>query len=444
MTVGTAMYVVANGNVGIGTNAPVGYPNYTTLEVRNTGGGLLRLGNSATSAGYIYNDGNNMGMYNLTSTGLLDFGANGQLQMRITPSGNVGIGLTNPSYKLDVTGTFRATGYTHAGGLVAGANLVANDLTSTAALRIGNSGGDSLFIGQFANSHIWMQGAYFNSTLATYALILQPLGNGVTIGSNNVPQNSRLMVMGIGQTSNNISDSGYHDASIMIAAKDGYYGGGGALYFSTKNDNGTYLPVWAMKLFYTNGIANGVGDLVFSGRASGLATGTTERMRLNSDGVLGLTGGRIQFPATQVASTDANTLDDYEEGTWTPTLECSTTNPTLTYSLQAGRYTKIGNVVFLNFDLRWSSLTNIGSGNLWIGGLPFGSQSQYEAGVVSEKFGVSNPAGSYGVNVETFAGTSRLYLTGNRTDNGGSPAFGAGTLATGQSGYLIGAITYKI
>jgi hypothetical protein len=46
--------------------------------------------------------------------------------------------------------------------------------------------------------------------------------------------------------------------------------------------------------------------------------------------------------------------------------------------------------------------------------------------------------------VETFAGTSRLYLTGNRTDNGGSPAFGAGTLATGQSGYLIGAITYKI
>ena len=38
-----------------------------------------------------------------------------------------------------------------------------------------------------------------------------------------------------------------------------------------------------------------------------------------------LTGGRIQFPATQIASGDANCLDDYEEGTWTATLTGATT-----------------------------------------------------------------------------------------------------------------------
>jgi hypothetical protein len=48
-------------------------------------------------------------------------------------------------------------------------------------------------------------------------------------------------------------------------------------------------------------------------------------------GVLTL-GAGIQFPATQVSSADANTLDDYEEGTWTPTIGGSSTNPTVTYS----------------------------------------------------------------------------------------------------------------
>jgi len=37
-------------------------------------------------------------------------------------------------------------------------------------------------------------------------------------------------------------------------------------------------------------------------------------------GTMNLAGGQIKFPATQNSSADANTLDDYEEGTWTPTL----------------------------------------------------------------------------------------------------------------------------
>jgi hypothetical protein len=52
-------------------------------------------------------------------------------------------------------------------------------------------------------------------------------------------------------------------------------------------------------------------------------------------------GAGITFPATQSASSDANTLDDYEEGTWTPAL----TGGSPTYTVQAGWYTKIGNVV---------------------------------------------------------------------------------------------------
>jgi len=65
-------------------------------------------------------------------------------------------------------------------------------------------------------------------------------------------------------------------------------------------------------------------------------------------GCLQLKSG-ITFPATQVASSDANTLDDYEEGTWTPTFTAAVGTPT-TVTLTSATYTKIGRRVFLEVD----------------------------------------------------------------------------------------------
>ena len=64
------------------------------------------------------------------------------------------------------------------------------------------------------------------------------------------------------------------------------------------------------------------------------------------------TGGQIKFPATQVPSADANTLDDYEEGAWTPTI----TNITITGTNQSVfKYTKIGRLVFVNMKFQGST-----------------------------------------------------------------------------------------
>src|SRR5215468_5683367 len=58
---------------------------------------------------------------------------------------------------------------------------------------------------------------------------------------------------------------------------------------------------------------------------------------------LNLTSGQITFPASQNASAGANTLDDYEEGTWTPVLTAATAgNLSVAYSTQLATYTKIG------------------------------------------------------------------------------------------------------
>jgi hypothetical protein len=84
-----------------------------------------------------------------------------------------------------------------------------------------------------------------------------------------------------------------------------------------------------------------------------------------------LTGGQLQFPATQVASADANTLDDYEEGTFTPTIIGTSTAGTATYTNQNAKYTKIGRVVQYEIYLSWGSGT--GTGTMKIAGLPFTS-----------------------------------------------------------------------
>jgi hypothetical protein len=81
--------------------------------------------------------------------------------------------------------------------------------------------------------------------------------------------------------------------------------------------------------------------------------------------------GGIKFPATQVASGDANTLDDYEEGTWTPTV-VSTGGGTPTYNaLNVGAYTKIGRQVNLQFVVFLDSKGTLNAGTVSIGNLPF-------------------------------------------------------------------------
>jgi hypothetical protein len=63
-------------------------------------------------------------------------------------------------------------------------------------------------------------------------------------------------------------------------------------------------------------------------------------------------------------------LDDYEEGTWTPTLNATSLSGA-TYSTQAGRYTKVGDKVTLFFDVVLSALTSGGSNYVRIEGIPF-------------------------------------------------------------------------
>jgi hypothetical protein len=93
-------------------------------------------------------------------------------------------------------------------------------------------------------------------------------------------------------------------------------------------------------------------------------------MTITSAGVVDLPYGQIKFPATQNASADPNTLDDYEEGTFTPTLGTGGGTSGFVYSTRSGSYTKIGNLVNIRVVI---TLTTLGgdNGNAYIYELPF-------------------------------------------------------------------------
>ena len=119
------------------------------------------------------------------------------------------------------------------------------------------------------------------------------------------------------------------------------------------------------------------GDFLFSNASGGAKT---ERMRINGSGTVILQGGStsatgvgITFPATQSASSNANTLDDYEEGTWTPSI-----GGTATYNEAVGNYVKVGKMVTVNADI-W--IASIGTGSAGtVSGLPFTKASGYNQG----------------------------------------------------------------
>lgn len=96
---------------------------------------------------------------------------------------------------------------------------------------------------------------------------------------------------------------------------------------------------------------------------------------VNGNLVIGTAGKGIDFSADpSAAGMTSELFDDYEEGTFTPTVAGSGTAGTATYTAQIGRYTKIGRIVTCQVRLNWSA--GNGVGNFTIAGLPFTAAAQ--------------------------------------------------------------------
>jgi hypothetical protein len=151
-------------------------------------------------------------------------------------------------------------------------------------------------------------------------------------------------------------------------------------------------------------------------------------------------GAGITFPATQSASTNANTLDDYEEGSWTPSLRDGGTNRSPTYQYISGTYIKIGKMVFIRWGFKLTSKgAGAASGEIQIYGLPFppASTGSYQEENVSVACGILvTAANAARARMITSTGS---YIFGRIGDNGDTPWLYNDLTDTS---YIIGEMTY--
>lgn len=185
--------------------------------------------------------------------------------------------------------------------------------------------------------------------------------------------------------------------------------------------------------------------------------GVTSNVQTQLDAKAG-TGTANTFSADQTFSTainasaagielggtgSANTLDDYEEGSWTPVFKGSTGDPTPTYGSQVGRYIKVGKMVTCFLRMYQNSSTG-GSGSLLLGGLPFTSSniisfSSFNVGITFYNgWGMDAPSFGFVNNNSTTIELKRHDTSDARdtTDTNIS-------MKTGQCG-IIASFTYRV
>jgi hypothetical protein len=146
---------------------------------------------------------------------------------------------------------------------------------------------------------------------------------------------------------------------------------------------------WLQGMFAASGLTN-VYPIALNPAGGAILVGTSTDDGVNKLQVSGtVKANGVAFPATQVASADANTLDDYEEGTWTPGIAFGGSS-TGWVIVSAGKYLKIGKGWWLEGSI---SITTVGSatGQSTITGLPVNTQTGNETGACNTVNGTGMP-----------------------------------------------------
>ena len=335
----------STGNVGIGTDSPLGklhiqtastgqtpYSQTNQLVIENTGNsGIQFLAGTTNFTGMVFGDsdsGQRGQLYydNNTDSFTMITSATTGSGIFINSSGDVGIGTDSPTEKLEVKGNIVLNGQSTATGTTELDSLIFRKLHPSGASSGyynqglikgvtygGYAGGMNFYYNRSNNDG---SGSYTN----TQALWLNQYGN-FCIGENS--SSYKLRVKGGTIANNSVSNGVYVTAGTSSSNH--------ALYVEGESSGGEWLAV------------RGDGEI-----------------RLNASNGHTYAAQGIRFGANATA----NNLDDYEEGTWVGTMANDGVGNTAT-----GSYTKIGNRVFFEIYFAGKSITNAGTAD--VTGFPF-------------------------------------------------------------------------
>jgi hypothetical protein len=390
-----------DGNVGIGATSPSAKLHVedssagagVVLKVKNTGANgaaQLDLVNDAQSWFVNTRTDDKFSIYNNTAS---------TTALTIDTNDNVGIGTTSPATELDVEGTITANNLT-LNNLVSNTSdttvltfdqaqsvrvrtLGSNAFNSTSYLPLAGGtltgnltvpnqiihSGDTNCYMQFHSSDQWrvVTGGAERIEVSNVGIIINDGSNDYDFrvesngNANMIKVNGGNDAVGIGiDPSSGISLHVYHptaDAPMKVQSGDSFTG----ITFQDTSSTNHLFYRGSQNHFYFNGSGVTLGV--------GVNSITTTNLSLDVENKVRASG--IMFGSD---TTDANTLDDYEEGSWTPVYASS--SATVTSSsydpVTFGRYIKVGNVVHLWARMRTDTLVwSSSSGSVYISGVPF-------------------------------------------------------------------------
>ena len=410
----SVMQILKNGNVGIGESNP-----QQQLVVKNgTGDSQIKIQSGASNDAYLsFNNGTTLKHYfKQDNTGLFELyyynGSTGVPRITLKTDGNVGIGSNNP-----------------------GANLVVQRTSQGINQYIYNTSSNQAYI-NFGNS---TTGVYPQDFSSAGGLLVGVDSDETTIVWNGTASDLRFGTSGTGRAT--IKSNGhfhfFHDIEHNPNSVSGHryiklnrtsgYDGHLVFYQST-------TPQWQQ-----------VTDSSHHMNFYSYQSGAGYQIRFEAGGDLNILDGNLKVAASHGidfsssspspntgASSSNNLLDDYEEGTWTPTL----LNGGTIHSTSAATYTKVGRLIHFNLYFTISVPNN--GGTFAIGGLPYtpnGGGGNYTGASISY-YGSANL--QVAQNAIIHASSNYIYI--HRADGNATPVLNSMMYANGWSssnGFIV-------
>jgi hypothetical protein len=420
--------------LGIGTSSPT-----RPLDVNGSGivrGFMTLYGTGTDNALFLHNTAYEWAAYTNASNYFVieDWNLN-QKRLTIDTSGNVGIGTSSPSEDLHVSGT--------------GDRNIAVESTNTGA---GANAGIKILAAD-GGDFLWQTGNATGNALRLYDLNataerirINSSGHTMFATTDDAP--------GAGNTQSGVAIRGGSDNRSFFSVSSNYVAA-----FNRNTNDGPIVE------FNKDGA--GVGSIGANGGRPYLVNNVDGGIHLSTDGYgralllpadqngapednlhylgsssyrwrdLYLSGG-VVFGTTGGAVT-SKTLDDYEEGAWTPVLASDAIAGG--YTTQVGKYTKIGNVVNVSFNVQMSSIGSFAGAVVTVTGLPFTAANNAceEIGTVNVKSPASALAGVSYLRVLNNGTEARLEQNSGTTTadhNCNANKIDTGTLLQGSITYL--------